>query len=387
MFDRIGTDNGRSGLYFAAALTAFLLSFIVMASSKWTNNIFYAFIALPGLVFLIKQRGAGIFSDKLGLAWLVFLLWFLVPAAIAGASQFYKHIAYVALFVFVVAGVTSQDFFRTDTFARALFWIIALYVFGYAAYAYQTGIFAFGSRVALLPGRMENVIYTSIWLFCALALAMPGWVRNRRWVEALAAVVLSLIAVSFVMQTRTALVGAAFLFTAWAVWGLRRYPRVAGIGLLVCALAGVVTLLLVKDAAWFHLLFARGDSFRSELFRVMVGEWQNCGWLLGCGVEFHTDKLLGGYMPIQHPHNIFVALGLYSGGVSLVLFLVIVVMSLVQAIRLRDPWGLYLACALVMLNFDGSKLVGNPDELWPLVLLPAALVMGRGLQEKRRAAL
>jgi hypothetical protein len=234
---------------------------------------------------------------------------------------------------------------------------------------------------------MENVIYTSIWLFCALALAMPAWVRERRWGEALAAVVLSLVAVSFVLQTRTALVGAAFLFSAWACWALWRFPRLAGGTLLACALLGGVTLWLVKDALWFHNLFARGDSYRSELFWVMVGEWQNCGWALGCGVEFHTDKLLGGHMPIQHPHNIFVALGLYTGGVSLVLFLVIVAMTLVQAIRLRDPWGLYLACALVMLNFDGSKLVGNPDELWPLVLLPAALVMGRGLQHKRRASL
>lgn len=387
MFERIGNDNSRSRLYFATALTVFLFSFILMASAKWTNNIFYAFIALPGLVFLVKERGAGVFADKLGLVWLVFLLWFLVPAAIAGGGQFYKHIVYVALFVLVVAGLVSQDFFRSSAFARALFWLICLYIFGYAAYAYQTGIFEFGKRVDLLPARMENVIYTSIWLLCALALAMPAWVRERRWVEAVAAVVLSLVAVSFVLQTRTALVGAAFLFAAWACWALWRFPRLAGGALMACAVLGAVVLWLVKDAAWFHLLFARGDSHRSELFRVMVGEWQNCGWVLGCGVEFHTDKLLGGYMPIQHPHNIFVALGLYTGGVSLVLFLVIVAMTLIQAIRLRDPWGLYLACALVMLNFDGSKLVGNPDELWPLVLLPAALVMGRGLQLKRRSIL
>ena len=383
MFEGIGSDNRTSRRYFSAALIVFLASFVVMASSKWTNNIFYAFIALPGLVFLVKERGAGLFSDKLGLAWLLFLHWFLVPAAIAGDGQFYKHIAYVALFVFAVAGLTNQGFFRSEVFARALFWVICLYIFGYSAFAYLTGIYALGERVSLMPARMQNVIYTSIWLLCALALAMPGWLHRRRWIEAFAAVALSVVAITFVLQTRTAMVGAAFLFAAWACWALWRFPRVAGSWMLVFAVLGGIALWLVKDMAWFHSLFERGDSYRGELFHVMVGEWQNCGWMIGCGVEFHTDKLLSGFMPIQHPHNIFVALGLYTGGVSLVLFLVIVAMTLVQALRLRDPWGMYLACALVMLNFDGSKLVGNPDELWPLVLLPAAMVLGRGLQQRR----
>lgn len=383
MFEGIGNDNRTSRRYFSAALIVFLASFVLMASSKWTNNLFYAFIALPGLVFLVKERGAGLLSDKLGLAWLVFLLWFLVPAAIAGDGQFYKHIVYVTLFVFVVAGLVNHEFLRSWVFARALFWVICLYIYGYALYAYATGLYAVGQRVDLLPARMENVIYVSIWLLCALALVMPHWLRRQRWVEAFAAVVLSLVAVSFVLQTRTAMVGAAFLFAAWAAWALWRFPRIAGAWLLVFAVLGGVVLWLIKDAGWVHSVIARGDSFRGELFRVMVGEWQNCGWALGCGVEFHTDKLLAGTMPIQHPHNIFVALGLYTGGVSLVLFLVIVAMTLVQAVRLRDPWGMYLACALVMLNFDGSKLIGNPDELWPLVLLPAAMVLGRGLQQRR----
>lgn len=384
MFEKIGKEGAVSRQYFAAAVIIFLLSYVLMASSKWTNNIFYAFVALPGLVFLIKERGAGLFSQKLSWAWVVFLLWFLVPAAIAGDGQFYKHILYVALFVFIVGGLLNPEFFRSETFGRALFWVICLYIYACAAYGYQTGEFRFGGRVGILPARMENVIYASIWLFCALALAMPAWVRNRRWIEAFAAVVLSVVAVSFVLQTRTALVGAAFLFSAWACYALWRFPRVAGPWLLAFAVMGGLVLWVIKDAQWFHNLFARGDSYRLELFQVMVGEWANCGWLLGCGVEFHTDKLLSGVMVIQHPHNIFVAMGLYTGGVSLVLFLIVMAMTLIEAIRLRDPWGMYLACALVMLNFDGSKLIGNPDELWPLVLLPAAMVLGRVVQQQQR---
>lgn len=377
-------ENSNSRRYFGAAIVVFLLSFILMDSSKWTNNIFYAFIALPGLVLLVKERGAGLFLHRLGWAWLAFLLWFLVPAAVAGDGQFYKHILYVSVFVFVVAGLVNPDAFRAPPFTRSLFWIICAYIFGCAIYAYVNGVFGFGQRVGLLPSRMQNVIYASIWLLCALALAMPMWIKEHRWVEALAAVVLSLIAVAFVLQTRTALVGAVFLLSVWALYGILRFPKVGLISVLVALVVLLLSLWLVHDQSWFLSLFNRGDSYRIELFQIMTGEWRNCGWLLGCGVDFKTTKTLTGGMPIQHPHNIFVAMGLYTGAVSLVLFLLVMGMTLWQAWRNRDAWGMYLACALVMLNFDGSKLVGNPDELWPLVLLPAAMVLGGLVQRSRR---
>ncbi len=376
--------NRTSRSYFAVATIIFLLSYILMASSKWTNNIFYAFIALPGLVFLIKERGAGLVQQPLVWAWLVFLLWFLVPAAIAGDGQFYKHILYVGLFVFIIAALVEPDFFRHPAFVRCMFWILCAYIYGFAAYAYLSGIHAFGERVNLLPSRLENVIYASIWLLCALALAFPLWLKERRWIEALSAVVLSLFAVVFVLQTRTALVGAVFLLGFWAAYSIWRFPKRGLIGLAIGVVVAGVVLWIISNQAWFTGMMARGDSFRIELFRIMVGEWQNCGWLLGCGVEFKTDKMLAGSMPIQHPHNIFVALGLYTGGVSLVLFGVVMAATLWQAWRLRDAWGLFLAASLVMLNFDGSKLIGNPDELWPLVLLPAAMVLGRVVQSPKR---
>lgn len=225
----MGSRTSRS--YFAVATIIFLLSYILMASSKWTNNIFYALIALPGLVFLIKERGAGLVQQPLAWAWLVFLLWFLVPAAIAGGGQFYKHILYVGLFIFIVAALVEPGFLRHPAFVRGMFWTLCAYIYGFAIYAYMTGLYAFGERVGLLPSRLENVIYASIWLLCALALAFPLWLKERRWIEAISAVVLSLFAVVFVLQTRTALVGAVFLLAFWAAYSIWRFPKQGLVGL------------------------------------------------------------------------------------------------------------------------------------------------------------
>lgn len=382
--DRTGVLSSRLQLYFGAALLIFLLSFILNSSAKVTNNLFYALVALPGLFFMLKHRGAGVFRQPLGVAWAVFMLWFLVPAAVAGDFQFYKHILYVSLFVIVVAGLADNEFFRSSNFVRGQFWVVCFYILAVSVYGWVTGQFIFGQRVNLLPARMENVIYASGWLVCCLALALPVWAKERRWIEAVGAVVLTLMVAAFIVQTRTALVGAAFLFAVCALYALYHSPKRAIVALLALVLIALAGFWLVKDEEWVQLLMVRGDSYRIELFNIMTGEWRNCGWILGCGVEFRTAQTLTGGMPIQHPHSIFVSMGVYTGAVSLALFLVLMAATLWNAVRLREGWGLYLACALVMLNFDGAKLIGNPDELWVLVLLPAAMVLGRVVQDRRR---
>lgn len=382
-FDRTGTPSSKVQLYFGAALVVFLLSFILNPSAKTTNNLFYALTALPGLFFLIKYRGASVFAQPLGVAWAVFMAWFLVPAFYGQDFQFYKHVAYVSLFVFVVAGLTDNGCFRQGRFIRSFFWAICIYILVASIHSWMTGQFVFGKRVEILPARMDNVIYASAWLVCCLALALPVWLKERRWIEAVGGVLLTLVVAAFIVQTRTALVGAAFLLGACTLYSVYRFPKRSLITLLALAILCVALFWVVRDEEWIKLLMVRGDSYRIELFEIMTGEWRNCGWMLGCGVDFYTTKTLTGGMAIQHPHNIYVSMGLYTGAVSLVLFLVVMVMTLWHALRLRDAWGLYLACALVMLNFDGAKLVGNPDELWVLVLLPATMVLGRVVQEHR----
>lgn len=244
--------------YFGLALCLFLLSFVVGWSSKWTNNLFYGLMVLPGLVFLIKEKGAGLLKQSLAWGWLVLLLWFLVPATIAGEPQFFKHIFYVLMFVMVAGAFTDPQFFRSLAFVRAQFWILTLYIFICAVHSWATGEFAFGSRVALLPARLQNVIYASIWLFCSLALALPVWFRERKLIEGALAVVLSVIAVLFVLQTRTALVGAVFLLGCWVLYGVYQKPRLVGTVLAICLVILGLLFLVVHNEPWYLSLWTRG---------------------------------------------------------------------------------------------------------------------------------
>ncbi|MFH7376160.1 O-antigen ligase domain-containing protein, partial [Pseudomonas syringae pv. tagetis] len=78
-------------------------------------------------------------------------------------------------------------------------------------YASVTGKFEFGQRVAILPARRENVIYSSAWLVCSLPLALPLWARERRCIQAVCAILVTLVITAFIHQTRTAQEGAAYL--------------------------------------------------------------------------------------------------------------------------------------------------------------------------------
>lgn len=363
--------------YFSVVLVLFLLSYVLLPTAKLTNSFYYAFVAVPGLIFLFKERGAGFFARPLSWVWLGFMLWMLVPASQVYHPQFYKHLLYVFLFIFVVSSLTIRGLFDGALFARMMFWVACVYIFASGIYSYASGDYQFGQRVALLYMRLDNVIYSSAWLVCSFALASPAWFKQRRFVELSAALLLMLVAIVVVLQTRTALFGVLVLTALWFAYFIRRAPLLGLLSLVTFVAVLGLVVFLVKDQDWFLLLLERGDSYRIELFHIMLGEWQNCGWLLGCGLDFVTAQTLPGGYKIPHPHSIFMALGVYTGLVALALFLLLMACTLWHAWRQKNPWGLYLICALGMLNFDGSKLIGNPDELWLLVLLPAAMVLGR----------
>lgn len=367
--------QGRFVGYLTLALIAFVAAFLLLPTAKMVNNLYYAALALPTCagLWLLRDRlpplgGAAV-------CWALLLLWSLCVGVSDGGGQYAKHVLYIALFLIAASRLAAPAFLRSELFARGLFWVLILYVTGSAIVYWITGRYAVGERVIWLPSRMSGPIYTSMWISCCFALAMPYWIAGRRWLEMALALALALFCVSFVLQSRTGLVGLFGVLGLALLWALRSGGRLlfSLVGLLLVVAAGIVVVWWLFPE-YYTLVFGRGDTGRFDLWRIMLTEWNNCGLLTGCGVEFHTTATINGGERIQHPHNMFVAFGVYTGLPALVLFLAISLLALAKAWTFRDPWGLYLCAALACLNFDGSQLIGNPDELWVLILLPLALL-------------
>lgn len=368
--------EGRFG-YFTPALLLFIVSFLLLPTSKMVNNVYYVLLALPALGVLLLRRGRGIQLSTALWLWAALCAWFVVVGALSADGQYFKHVLYMVLFVLVVSQLVDPEPLRMPLFSRGLFWILGVYVLGSAVVYWLTGRYALGERVLWLPGRMTGPIYTSMWLACCFALALPTWLSQRRWLELSAAALLAVFCMAYVLQSRSGLVGmlaVGGLAAGWLALHRARYLLWLGVASVLLV---ILTLFVMREVPEVASLFARADAGRFELWRILAGEWLDCGLWLGCGMQHVTEATILGGAPIQHPHNIYMALGLYSGLVSLLIFLALIVVVLQRAWRGRDPWGLYLFTALVVLNFDGSKLVGNPDELWLLVLLPMALIINQ----------
>ncbi|OCX93318.1 MAG: hypothetical protein BFD77_13220 [Pseudomonas sp. CO183] len=368
--------EGRFG-YFAPALLLFIASFLLLPTSKMVNNVYYIFLALPALGVLLVRRGRGIQLSPALWLWGALCAWFVLVGALSADGQYFKHVLYTALFVLLVSQFVQPEPLRIPLFFRGLFWILGIYVLGSAIIYWLTGRYVPGERVLWLPGRMTGPIYTSMWLACCFALALPTWLTQRRWLELSAATLLAVFCMAYVLQSRSGLIGmlaVGALIAGWLVLHRARYLLWLGFASVLLVL---LTLFVMREVPEVARLFERADSGRFELWRILAGEWLECGLWLGCGMQHVTEATIRGGAPIQHPHNIYMALGLYSGLVSLLIFLALMIVVLRRAWQQRDPWGLYLFTALVVLNFDGSKLVGNPDELWLLVLLPVALIINR----------
>ncbi|WP_222909651.1 O-antigen ligase [Pseudomonas sp. DNDY-54] len=363
--------------YFTPALLVFIASFLLLPTSKMVNNVYYVLLALPALGVLLVSRARDVRSSPALWLWAALCAWYVLIGALSVDGQYFKHVLYMALFVLLVSQLVNPQPLRTPLFSRGLFWVLGLYVLGSAIVYWLTGRYAPGERVLWLPGRMTGPIYTSMWLASCFALALPTWLAQRRWLELSAAASLAIFCMAYVLQSRSGLVGMLAIGGLVAGWVmLRRARYLLLMGVAAVLMAGFI-LIAMREIPEVARLFARADAGRFELWGILAAEWLECSLWLGCGMQHVTDATILGGAPIQHPHNIFLALGLYSGLVSLLIFLMLMAVVLQHAWRQRDPWGLYLFTALVALNFDGSKLVGNPDELWLLVLLPMALIVNR----------
>ena len=372
--------------YFALALACFWLAFLVLPTAKSVNNVFYALVALPGL-FVVSRRWRELPWRETG--FLLFVAWLSYGAlsAMAWGPAGYdriKDVVYVFLFYSVVIVTVDPSWWQGELLRRLAFWLALSYVLGSCVYLWLSGAYAFGEQVLWLPARMTGPIYTSMFLVSLWALAIEDWLVRKRYAELSLATVLMLFCMLQGLQSRTGLVG----FAAVVLFLLLRRRSVAGLAILAGSAALVVAYLGLAGGAetvqsWS--LVARADSYRFELWGKVFGEMRECGWLLGCGYghAIHSSLDVSAALRIAHSHSIFVAQALLGGAIGLSLLVAMLLWSLVGGWRENAPWALCLAAGAIMLNFDGNRLIDNPDELWLLFHWPLAVLIALEAHRQR----
>jgi O-antigen ligase len=192
----------------------------------------------------------------------------------------------------------------------------------------------------------------------------------------LLATILVLFTVIISLQSRTGLVGFAAVIALLLIRS-RPLPELGVLTAVVTLLLAYVGLAGGMEEIRSWSFIARGDAYRWELWTKVLHEAWDCGVITGCGYGHNPVAGLkySPGVPIAHAHNIFIAQILFGGIIGLSLMLAMFGCSLLRGWRHARPWALFLFSALIMLNFDGSSLIDNPDELWPLVHWPLAVLL------------
>lgn len=374
--------------YFLYALLIFLASYFLLPTSKMVNNVYYVLVALPALAYMLKTRFLDFKLNYIVGCWLALLFIYFLSAIFNGVGlQYYKHLLYVFIFLSVCVFFVKSDFLFNDKFYRFSFWLVSFYVVLSAAIYWITGRYDVGERVIWLPARMSGPIYTSMLISALFSASLPVWVKQKKYIELFSALLISLLCMSFILKSRTGIV--AMLFVAFVYFAYLFYIRKGAYYIVlfcIFSLAFIFVIYYFSEAIpIIDQLVGRADAGRFELWSLLLKDFEECSYLFGCGADFNSARLMYGTLPINHAHNIFLALMVQTGILSLILFLLICASTLYLSYINRSYWGLYLLSSIIALNFDGSQLVGNPDELWILVLLPIFMIMLKSIEFSEKA--
>lgn len=350
-----------------ALLLLFMVSFYMPISAKASNNIFYAGLGLPALIWWVWRPRLVLHVFRAAPA--VFACLALLTLVLGLKDpDFLKHGGYVfTLFLACVMLEQTEGSVRRSFFCFAVVGVILLGVSA-SEWLQVLRIGGAAPRVSLW-GRTENPIFAALMIISGLVFlwlfyAEPRLLRCSSRARWLGFFVLTALCVGcgVVFQARSALLGFAFFAFGYAV--MRRQflavVLVLGAALTVLALFGGFAPLLERG------LSHRLDIWSAVVLRV-VGE---CGVLLGCGNDEHL--FLGEF---YHAHSGYLSFLYYGGVVALSLFAAFMLAFFAQTWRTSSSWMLVALVGWGGLVTETSGVITSPRTLWVFFWIPVFMAL------------
>jgi len=359
--------NWTQKYYFLAMLLIFFVSFLLPVSTKTVNNIFYAGLACPILVWFFLR-------PLLGWSLLSSFLWVLVPllfVAVLTASEAHDLKVILYLFSYFVLCIYFAGREALVKKAIALFSLIVLGVFFYivvdwAFIWFESGVVV---RYQQLFGVAVNPVYLSIIIVFSLVylwvFTLDDWFSTSSrflfFAGFLCFCSLVLLCVS-VFQSRSTLLGFILFYIGY-IWFKRIIWQGFALGI------GVVfsLYLLGVDA----LLSQRALSYRPEIwFDAATRLINECSVLIGCGKDNYF--FLGEF---HHAHSgflsVFYQAGLLGGGA----FLFFMCLFFFYAFRARSRWMCVSLIGWGSLLTTTNGVFISPQPLWIYFWFPVFMAV------------
>lgn len=353
--------------FFPAILLLFMASFFLPISAKASNNIFYAGLGLPALIWWLRAPRALLGPYAIAPAFFV-SLGLLGLALGVSEPAFVKDTLYV--FALFLSCVMME---RTEGAVRRVFLLFAIGGIGLLVVAAVDWV-TLVRALRLIPrivlwGRAENPIFAALMIISGMVFVWVFHVEEylsrrsaaARWGGLLVLTALC-VACVLLFQARTALVGFAFFLVGYA---LQRRLFVA-----VSAVFGVILLVLLVSGG-VEILLERGFSYRLEIWEAAVQRvYDECGLLTGCGKDEH--RLLGEF---RHPHSGYLSALYYGGLPSLIAVGAMTVAFFLATWRARSAWLLVALVGWGALVTETNGLITSPRTLWVFFWIPTFMAL------------
>ncbi len=370
----------------AAAMVAALASMFVLTSQSGAS---FATYLLASWVLAALPRWRGLFLDW-GFLAIVALLAYLPLTSLwsvpwDGRGAFGQTVRAVLVLTFVVA---IAECLQVDWFRQRMTWVVA--VAGALAAAAAMWFFftepPWDNRLNGL-GQLDTHVAAGLVYavagICALAWLLASEDRRLGFSALSAAVAAAVLAVAVPLTgSRNAiacgLLGALGLLLAHSV---KRPARFAMLGIasavaLLAAGLGAYHFVAGADA----LILPRGDSYRLGIWSYYVERIGSDGPWFGLGILTDDATQVGGW-PVQHPHNLFLAVVWQGGLLALALLLAVIVATgqtlFAHYARPEAKLGMAIwILALPAYLIDGHELVDKIGWTWLLFWLPVGIAVG-----------
>ena len=358
--------------YWAAVFVAFFCAYLVPFGSGPTKAVFYLGIALPSILLSTRQDYLQLVCGRHFLATATLCVYALVRAANQDTAL--NILEFVGALLALTLGALKLPTLSVTTVKRTtLLLLLALFTYVLANAGHQGISLGWkpGLRLAPLFGNMKSVIFCTDLIISALVVYSWCCLSERNYRSLFVANAIVIAAALWILQSRSALpvwLGSMTILLAVSTSTEDRKRVLLYLALLLAAIA-------VLSGGILPTLFARGDSYRLEIWSGYLSSMRKCSILFGCGWGIEIPFTTADGTAIAHPHSMYVQ-HLFTGGViGLALLLIALGLPLLAGIRRAHyaAWALLPGC--IAMAFDGKNLISLPNERWFLVTVPLALLI------------
>lgn len=282
----------------------------------------------------------------------------------------------VASFVVAMAECHSRGYVQ-QWLGRALAVVGALAAAG-ALLAYLVDPPRHGRLAGL--GQLDNAVVAGLVFGAVLILLLDMMIvdRSRRWVWIAGLGSIIVMADIWLSGSRSAWFSTAIgVFVLLAAWRIDDRDRFLTMMIMLSVIVASFVVALLSSGWGVEFLLPRGDSFRVDIWSVVLSDVFDGHALFGKGI-LTPDQVSVGQKVFQHPHNMYIAILFQGGAVGLILFFALIAWTVRELLagygERAAKLGLgLLAMALSSYLLDGHELIDKVGETWFLFWLPVSI--------------